>query len=213
MSADTESRTPRIEIRPPQFLTPLAMLIIWGFGLLLVVPLIVSALVVSVYSFGSHSLILPIVAVLIATWFLPFGFGNPYVSRLVHSRRRSPGSRERFIVQLKLAPRLATGLRAIIDDADDFGSLTFNPRALLYEGDSVTLEIPYDSICAVKPQSIGWRGLFLYEPRIAMTVRGLPDVDQLEFTERSSWVLPTSRKISKALYQRLSAAVPHAVRS
>jgi hypothetical protein len=185
------------------------MLIVWGFGLLLVVPLVVSALVVSVYSFGSHSLILPIVAVLITTWFLPFGFGNPYVSRLVRSQRRSPGAQERFIVQLKLTPRLATGLRAIIDDADDFGSLTFNPRAMLYEGDSVTLEIPYDSICAVKPQSIGWRGLFLYEPRIAMTVRSLPDIDQLEFTERSSWVLPTSRKISKALYQRLRECLPN----
>jgi hypothetical protein len=189
------------------------MLIVWAFGVLLVVPLVVSALVVSLYSFGSHTLILPIVAVLAATWFLPFGFGNPYVSRLVRSRQRSPSSQERFIVQLKITPRLATGLRAIIDDADDFGSLTFNPRALLYEGDSVTLEIPYDSVCAVKPQSIGWRGLFLYEPRIAMTVRGLPDIDQLEFTERSSWVLPTSRKTSKALCQRLRGAVPHAAHS
>src|SRR5215471_18223211 len=145
MSADTESRTPRIEIRPPRFLTPLTMLIVWAFGLLLVIPLILSALVVSLYSFGSHTLILPIVAVLGATWFLPFGFGNPYVSRLIRSQRGSPGSQERFIVQLKLTPRMATGLRAVIDDADDFGSLTFNPKALLYEGDSVTLEIPYDS--------------------------------------------------------------------
>jgi hypothetical protein len=212
MSADAESRTPRIEIRPPRFLTPLAMLLVWAFGLLLVIPLVVSALVVSLYSFGSHTLILPIVAVLLATWFLPFGFGNPAVSRLVRSQRPVSGQ-ERFVVQLKLAPRLATGLRAVIDDADDFGSLTFNPTALLYEGDSVTLEIPYDSIRAVEAQSIGWRGLFLYEPRIAVTVFGLPDIDQLEFTERSSWVLPTSRKVSKALYQRLSAAVPSAART
>src|SRR5215469_12864029 len=157
MSADTESRTPRIEIRPPRFLTPLAMLFIWAFGLLLAVPLIVSALLVSLYSFGSHTLILPIVAVLAATWFLPFGFGNPYVSRLVRSQRRPVSGQERFIVQLKLTPRLATGLRAVIDDADDFGSLTFNPTALLYEGDSVTLELPYGSIRAVEAQSIGWR--------------------------------------------------------
>jgi hypothetical protein len=189
------------------------MLLVWAFGLLLAVPLIVSALVVSLYSFGSHSLILPIVAVLAATWFLPFGFGNPYISKLVRAQRPPINAQEQFIVQLKLTPRLATGLRAVIDDADDFGSLTFSPRALLYEGDSVTLEIPYDSIRAVEAQSIGWRGMFLYEPRIAVKVRGLPDIDQLEFTERSSWVLPTSRKISKALHQRLSAAVPSAARS
>ncbi len=212
MSADMERQAPRMEIRRARFVTPWAMLLVCGFGLLLLVPLIISALVVSVQAFGSHTLALPLVVVLISTWFLPFGFGNPYVSRLVRSLR--PGrEQEGFIVQLKLTPRLASGFRAVIDDADDFGALSFNERGLLYEGDAITLAIPYESIRGVEPQSIGWRGLFLYKPRIAMTVSGLPDVDQLEFTERCSWALPSSRKISKELYERLRASMAKVRRS
>jgi hypothetical protein len=183
------------------------MLLVCSFGLLLLLPLIASALIVSLYPFGSHTVALPILMVLAATWFLPFGFGNPYVSRLVRSLRPPAGAETAFIVQLKVTPRLATGIRAVIDDADDFGSLGFSPTGLCYEGDSVSLAIPYGAIRGVEAQSIGWRGLFLYEPRIALTVRGLPDIDQLEFTERSSWVLPTSRKISKALHGRLRASI------
>jgi hypothetical protein len=53
------------------------------------------------------------------------------------------------------------------------------------------------------------RGLFVYGRRIKVVVSGLPQVEALEFAERTSWLLPTSRAITRGLHQRLSTKVPH----
>jgi hypothetical protein len=207
MSAETGSPTPRMEIRPARVVTFWSMLALCAYGFVVLVPLLLAAMVVSVHAFGNHTLALPLIAFLVAVWFLPFGFGNPHVTRLVAALGQPPAGTERFTVQLKLSPPLATGFRAAVDDADDYGSLILNATALTYHGDSVTLVLPYESIQAVQARSIGWRGLFLYSPRITLAVQGLPNLEQVEFTERSSWTLPGSRKKSQALFDRLRAAL------
>ena len=175
-----------------------------AYGLLLIIPVILAMLVVSLLRFGIWTFLIPLAAICSATYFLPFGFGNTHISRLV----RSPAFGEEvqtsgFIVQLTFNPRMRSGLRALLEDADDIGWLTINDSALVFTGDSIRLSIPRKQIVRLRAQSIGWRGLFVY-PRVVLSVSGLPQVTELRFADRSSLVLPTARRKTRELFQRLS---------
>src|SRR5215469_8825112 len=96
----------RIETRVPSLFTPGAIITTSLFGLVLVIPVLFSMLLVSVLQFGVVTFLLPLLTIVMATFFLPLGFGNPYIARLVQQLR--PGSispKETFIVQLTRMPR------------------------------------------------------------------------------------------------------------
>jgi hypothetical protein len=112
---------------------------------------------------------------------------------------------DRFIVQLTLAPRIRYGLRALIEDADDLGCLSFTASDLLFQGDSVRLRIPWKQITEVRPQNIGWRGRYLYGSRIKITVAGVSNIEAVTFSERSSLLLPTSKRVTRKLHERICA--------
>ncbi|MCX6926027.1 MAG: hypothetical protein NT154_22885, partial [Verrucomicrobia bacterium] len=121
-------------------------------------------------------------------------------------------SEDGFIVQLTVSPRIRSGFRAALEDADDIGYLSFSDTGLVFQGDSVKLTVPFDCIEQVQPQNIGLRGLFVCGGRVTVLVSDLPEIESLEFAERSSWLLPTSRAVARRLYARLSAAAPLANR-
>lgn len=208
----------QIEVKPPRLYTTAAVLAVVAYGLFLALPvLILSLVVISLPKYGLFTFLIPLLAIAVATFFLPFGFGNPLVSRLVRTLRPAAETgQDRFIVQLTLTPRLRSGLRALMEDADDIGWLSFTSSALVFQGDSVQLCVPFEKIQQLRPQSIGVRGLFVWGPRVALAVSGLPNVTALEFAERSSWLLPSSRRTARELYQCLAqkaagseAAPPH----
>jgi hypothetical protein len=207
-----DSKAATIEIAQPGLFTVGAVAVVSAYGALLGVPFFVSVLVVSVIKFGFLTALIPLLALAATAFFLPFGLGNIHITRLVQSlcpAAAQPG--EGFIVQMTLSPRLRSGLRALLDDADDIGYLTFSGNELLFQGDSVKLSVPLDSIKLVRPRNIGLRGLFVYGRRIKVVVSGLPQVESFEFAERSSWLLPTSRAITRRLCQRLSTRFPQQV--
>jgi hypothetical protein len=152
-------------------------------------------------------LLLPFAAIALLIFFLPLGFGNAYISRLVRSFRPGANTRDGFIVQLSLEPRLRSGLGGSFEDADDIGYLSLTESELVFEGDCIKLAVPYDRIQAVQARNIGYRGLFIYGQRIALLVSGLGQVERLEFAERSSWILPTSRRIMRQMQEQLAARV------
>jgi hypothetical protein len=192
----------QIQVKPPTSFTGAAVLIVCVYGLLLVIPVLVAMMVVSVLQFGFWTFFIPFLAICAATYLLPFGFGNAHVTRLV---RRLPGQErtDGFIVQLTFTPRLRSGLRALIEDADDVGHLTASEAGLVFHGDSVHLVLPREHIRDLRIQSIGPRGLFIY-PRLVFAVSGLAEISELRFADRSAWVLPTARKRTRELYQRLA---------
>jgi hypothetical protein len=203
---DTNAAT--IEIAQPRLFTARAVAAVNAYGVLLAVPFLISVLVVSVTRFGLLTALIPLLAFAATAFFLPFGLGNAHVSRLVQSL--NPGAAqggEGFIVQLTLSPRLRSGLRALLEDADDIGYLSFSGKELLFQGDSVKFCVPLDRIALVRPLNIGLRGLFVYGRRIKVVVSGLPQVESVEFAERSSWLLPTSRAITRRLHERLATKV------
>ena len=204
-----DSKAATIEVAQPKLFRAGAVAAVNAYGALLVAPFLISVLVVSVTKFGLLTVLIPLLVVAATAYFLPFGLGNTHITRLVQSLNPAAAQGgEGFIVQLTLSPRLRSGLRALLEDADDIGYLTFSGNELLFQGDSVKLSVPLDRIELVRPRNIGLRGLFVYGRRIKVVVSDLPQVESLEFAERSSWLLPTSRAITRRLYQRLSTKVP-----
>jgi hypothetical protein len=194
--------TAQIEITRPRIFTAGSVLVVCAFGILLGLPLLISVLAVSLMRPGILSLVIPLVVIAGTIYVLPFGLGNAYVARLARKLRPvTAQSQEAFLVQLTLFPRIRSGLLAVIEDADDIGWLTFNASELAFHGDSVKFSIPLGQITRVQRQNIGLRGLYVIS-RIKVLVPGLPKIDDLEFAERSSWLLPTSKKTTNKLYQQ-----------
>jgi len=199
------STAARIEIGQPRLFTLAAVLIVSAYGVLLAVPFFAAILVVSVMKLSVLTLLIPVLAIALAAVFLPLGLGNPYVSRLVRSLNPpSVPADARCAVQLAAVPRIRSGLRAILEDADDIGYLSFTSTGFEFQGDSVKLSVPYACIREVRPYNIGMRGLFVYGRRISVVVDGLPNVGALEFAERSSWLLPTSKRITRQLHKQFT---------
>jgi hypothetical protein len=203
-----QSKAATIEVAQPKLFRAGAVAAVNAYGALLVAPFVISVLVISVTRFSLLTALIPLLVVAGTAYFLPFGFGNTHVTRLVQTLNPAAAQGgEGFIVQLTLSPRLRSGLRALLEDADDIGYLTFSANELLFQGDSIKLSVPLDCIEMVRPQNIGLRGLFVYGRRIKVKVVGLPQVESFEFAERSSWLLPTSRAITRRLYQRLCSGM------
>lgn len=203
-----QANSVKIEITPPRLFAAGALAIVCTYGLILAAPFCLSILWISTMSFGLQAALIPLVVVMATAYFLPFGFGNPHIMRLVRSLVPAAARSEQgFIVQLTLSPRIRSGLRAVLEDADDIGYLSFSQTELLFQGDSIKLTIPFECLQQVQPRNIGLRGLFLYGCRIRVLVSGLPEIESFEFAERSSWLLPASRTIARKLYARLSERV------
>jgi hypothetical protein len=208
----TPPDTPKIEITRPKRFTAGAVGIVNAYGVLLYLPIFCAILAVSVIKLGPLTVLIPLLALLATAFFLPFGLGNTYITRLVHALQPAGDETgQRFVVQLTLSPRLRSGLRALLEDADDIGFLTLGASELCFRGDSVKLSLPWRNVQLVRPRNIGWRGLFVYGRRIKLVVSGWPGVESFEVAERASWLLPASRAITRQLYGRLSTgAAPKA---
>ena len=202
------SDSAEFEITPPRLFTAVAVAVVNAYGVLMITPIFLAIIAVSVIKLGVLTVLVPLLALAVMAFFLPFGLGNAHVTRLVRSLNPGAGRNgDGFVVQLTVSPRLRSGLRALLEDADDIGFLTFGGNELCFQGDSVKLSVPWEDIQLVRSQNIGWRGLFVYGRRIKLVVSGWPEVESLEIAERSSWLLPASRTITRALYARLSTSI------
>ena len=202
----------KLEIQHPRLFTGRAVLIVCAFGLLLVIPVLLSMLVVSSLHFGIWTALVPLIAISAATFLLPFGFGNTYVAKLARLVKPADWKEaECFTVQITLTPRVRSGLRAVLEDADDVGSLNVGASELLFEGDSVRFSIPYGQLENVRLQTIGLRGLFVY-PCLAITVSGVAGITEIRIAERAGWLLPISRKTTRELHCRFASRVKAVVR-
>jgi hypothetical protein len=104
-----------------------------------------------------------------------------------------------------MQPRLRSGLRATLEDADDIGWLSVTEAELVYDGDSVTIRLPLTSIQNAELKNVGLRGLFIYGPRLVLSVSGIEGVEGLEVADRSSFFLPQSRRSVVSLHREVLA--------
>ena len=205
-SASRPSNAAQIAIVPPARFGAGAQWAVHACGLGLVLPVLASVLVMSLGRFAPWSLLLPLAAIAGTAYFLPMGLGNACLARVARSLDPAAGiDPDSFIVQLTLSPRVRSGLWAELEDADDIGCLRLTESGMVYEGDSVKVSLPYSQIGRLRSRNIGLRGLFIYGRRIVVEISGHPKVSALEFAERSSCVLPASRRTTQRLWDRLSS--------
>lgn len=189
-----------LEIQSPKHYRLGAVVAVHVYGLLLLLPVLGAVVMMSLLPPAYWSLLLPFVAAAVTVLLLPIGLGNFYVSRLVRSfciDAKQP--QQGYIVQLTFLPRLRTGVRAVVEDADDIGFLSFTDTALVFQGDAVRFAIPWEKLSTIEPQNVGIRGLFVYGRRIEVAVEGCPEASALQIAERSSLLLPGSRRITRRL--------------
>ena len=204
MTREKAGSAGRLEVRDHRLLTWGSLMVISAYGLLLLVPTLGVLLVVNVSPYGPWTWLLPLSVLVGSLYLLPLGFGNPKVRNLVRALDGEAGIREgRFVVQLTCEPRLASGLRGLLEDADDIGCLRLEAGGLVYLGDRVTLEVPYGAIERVQRLNIGWRGLYLYQSVVRVEVAGLDEVEALRFSERSAWALPGAVRAARRLAEEV----------
>ncbi len=192
----------QLEIGAAKLFSWRALAVVHAYSLLLAAPVVSAALAMTLIGFDWASLLLPFAAFGVTILFLPLGFGNPHISRLVRRlRAETENGQDGWVVQLTLWPRIRTGLRAAIEDADDIGWLIINDSGVVFAGDSVKLSVPAIQIAEVQLVNVGMRGLFVYGHRIRVSVTGLREVTAMEFAERSSWWLPGSRRTTRRLFE------------
>jgi hypothetical protein len=190
----------RLEVRQTKRFN---LVVVYLFGLLLIVPVLLAMATTSLLSVGLLSAMLPLFVALATALFLPVGFGNPYITWLVRSHLPEGGNgMDGYVVQLTLGPRARSGIRALAEDADDVGFLMITRDGLVYLGDAITLQAPPANISKVKRQNIGLRGLFLYE-RVRVEITGGSGFQYLDFAERSSWLTPGAKRNTRKLHQAL----------
>ena len=198
----------KIETTQPKLFTNKAIVAINAYGILAIIPVIMAIppiiLIVNIFHGRlALSLVIVILALAIAlpVYFFSIVLGNPYVRQLVRSQ--NPSVQSGFVIQLINLPRVKSGFWAFMEDADDVGFLSFEEEALVFNGDSTKLLIPFALIKTVSKKNVGWRGLWICGNRIVIDVSGR----SFEFAERFSLSIPASRKISKDLFNRLSTKI------
>jgi hypothetical protein len=198
---------PVFTIQPAKLFTSGAIVISSLYGFVLMIPVVVAILGLTLLQFGLWTFLLPVVVIGAATYFLPLGFGNPYVTRLVRPLRPpSVQPQELFVVQLSTSPRIRSGPMALLEDADDIGVLAFTDSAVEFYGDSVRLSVPFSEITDLSQRNAGSRALFAYGHQLVFKVHSLNGAT-FRFAERSSGVLPSSRRIADRMYQELKMKI------
>jgi hypothetical protein len=198
----------RFQVQNPARFTLSAIVTSCFYGFILLLPVLLAVVAMTAFRFGPLTFLVPLMAIAVATFFLPLGFGNPYICRLVRPLR--PGSAiapDQYVVQLTREPRIHSGLRATLEDADDIGVLSYSDAGLEFNGDSVKLSVPFGDIRELRQRNAGPRALFVYGAHTAFTVAGQPEAGVIRLAERSSWLLPTSHKNANRMYRRLKEKV------
>jgi len=200
---------PVFTVKPAKVFTPGAIVISSLYGFVLMFPVVVAILGVTLLQFGFWTFLVPMAVIGAATYFLPLGFGNPYVTRLVRPLRPpSVQPQDLFVVQFSTSPRIRSGPMALLEDADDVGVLAFTESTVEFYGDSVRLSVPFSEIKDLRQRNAGSRALFAYGHQLVFNVPSLNGA-AFRFAERSSLVLPTSRRIADRMYRQLQAKVMH----
>lgn len=201
---------PVLTIQPAKLFTPSAILVTSLYGLVLMLPVVVAVLAVTLLHFGWWTFLLPLATIAAATYLLPIGFGNPYISRLVLPLRPASMPAENlFVVQCSTSPRIRSGPMALLEDADDVGILVFTDQTVEFYGDSLRLTVPFREIIELGRQNAGPRALFAYGQQLVFKVPTLNGT-LFRFAERSSKVLPSSRRIADRMYRKLEERIQQA---
>ena len=136
---------------------------------------------------------------------LPCVMANGYIVYLVRNHNpqyKRPDSQ--FVVQIRFCPRIHTGLRGRLDDADDIGLLVFLDDRFCFHGDHIRISMPYAAITAISTRNVGLAGGWICGQRIRVHSPDLLIWQHIEFLERQSWQVFASRRMATQIQDMFS---------
>lgn len=195
----------KYETRAPRLLHRWAILILNTYGVLLMLPMLAAFVYVSLARLSWWSVAVPLGSVALSLFFLPFGFGNLSLRQWARSITAPAGASAPIAVQVRILPppTVRSTPRKWMEDADDIGLVSGQDGLLLFHGDATTIMLPRANIASVRRRNIGWRGFFVYGGRTLVVVKDVPGLQQLEFAERESLLLPQSWSVARRLWRSL----------
>ena len=207
---------PHILIQKPDHFRIRDVLLIHAIGLVpgLLLGLTGSAgtilLIISLYIREPLSLLPAVTGLLSAgaiVFFMPAVSGNLYVRHIV---KKSVGAdhdpASSIIGQAGFSPRIYDGFRGFMEDADDIGYIRVSESSFEFTGSHISFTLPFDCVKEVRLSSIGWRGFWLYGQRIRILTRSFDKFEGVEFIERASNTIISSRRITKTLIDRINSS-------
>jgi len=138
-------------------------------------------------------------------YFFPLLLNVNYYIKFIARRIVSPAPEGGHVCQISMTPKLCSGLRAALEDADDIGYLSISGEGVEFKGDSIEFSIPKEEIANVRSCNIGWRGYWVAGKRIRFTITGHDKFKEIEICERHTWTIPDSRNLSDQIYARISS--------
>src|SRR2546430_1401474 len=90
MQSSISRSLPKIEIVEPRLFRTGAVIIVTAYGFLAIIPVFFSFLVVSLMRVGIPTLLIPLAVIAVTAYFLPFAFGNSYVTKKTGMIARKP---------------------------------------------------------------------------------------------------------------------------
>ncbi len=142
----------------------------------------------------------------LVVFFLPVVLlANPYIKYIARKCSKN-GSDSVFSVvcQIRLFPRVYTGFRGFMDDADDIGQLQISQGSLAFRGDHIQCFLPFGCIEKIDCKNVGWRGGWLYGHRIKIQTSVFGKYEGLELAERHSITLISSHRITNRIISLIS---------
>ncbi len=133
---------------------------------------------------------------------------NPFVTSVSRSRSPVPFDKETcHIVQVSFQPRLAQGLQAVLEDADDIGLLCFEPGAIAFHGGAFHFRIPYSACRKMESRLNVFPGLLMSGRRLEVFLGGNQGMGRVKIHNRRGWTtigqLHNSGKIIRMFRERL----------
>ena len=129
---------------------------------------------------------------------------NYYIKRILKQRGIVPSEKSSYVFQISTLPRQLSGLRGVLEDADDIGILTLGKTNFTFNGANIQTTIPYTSIASAEKESGGSRVLFLMS-RIKITLLDNENsgIKEILFCERDSSSTPESWKTTELVFSSL----------
>jgi len=127
---------------------------------------------------------------------------NYYIKLLV-SKTKNNYQTTGYICQMATLPRIHSGFRGFLEDADDIGVLSIQTDRIEFKGDHSDIVIPLSDKVSIKLRNIGWRGLWFIGRKVRVQFQESEKTFAVDIAERQCWTLFKSRGLAKEMYETI----------
>ncbi len=142
-------------------------------------------------------------------YFFPLLLLVNYYIKFIAGRIVSPVPVGAYVCQISMTPKICSGIRAFLEDADDIGYLSVSTGSVEFRGDSVDFSLTKAEIINVRSYNVGWRGYWIAGRRIKIAISGHEKIKEIEISERHSWTIPGSQSLADNICSAISSLATH----